>query len=780
LGQDLTNATKLELFASCARGLEPALEGELAALGVKTAPQLGGVAFEGDLGCAYRALLWLRSASRLLLTLRRFEAPDEAALYREVQAVDWVAISQPGATLAVDCAGSNEGLRHTRFAAQRVKDAVVDQLRDRLGRRPAVDTRDPDLRLNLHLAGKQASLSIDLGGGPLHRRGYRSGKAPAPLRESLAAGLLLLAGWGGVVDATTPDGAQPRLFCDPLCGSGTLAIEAALIAADVAPGLLRPAQLGSPGWRGHDSTLHRQLLDQARARDLRDRARPEAGQARMLATDRDPSVLRLLREGLAQVDLEGWVQVEVAKLSAYLDDGEGCPLRRLPGGPEEGPGLLLTNPPYGERLGQQLALERLYLLLGDVLRTRFGGWTAHVLSGNRALTRPIGLKAERRVPVFNGPIECRLLRYPIGASRPRRRQAEGIDPRLLRDPEGAQMLANRLRKNMRKLEPWVAREKLEAYRVYDADLPEYASAIDRYGAALHVQEYAPPPSVDEQRADDRLHDTLVVAADVLGVNPDAVHLKVRRRQRGEAQYEREDQRGERFVIREAGLRFRVDLHDFLDTGLFLDHRPTRQLLRGYADGVSFLNLFCYTASATVYAAAGGARSTTSVDLSRTYLEWAADNLGENGFEGRLESAGSDRPGAERPGDRAGRRRAGPSSVARHRLVQSDVLRWLGQAARRRERYELIFCDPPTFSASKRMAAAFDVQRDHVGLIERCEALLADDGLLVFSCNRRGFRLDDAAVSALGLEVKDISSRSIPRDFARNQKIHRCFELRRRS
>ncbi len=756
----MVEATEHELFASCARGLEPALCAELTALGVEATPQAGGVAFEGDLACAYRATLWLRSASRLLWVLRRFEAADEAALYREVQRVDWVALSEPGATLAVDCAGQNEGLRHTRFAAQRVKDAVVDQLRDRLGQRPAVDTRDPDLRLNLHLAAEKATLSLDLGGGPLHGRGYRSGKAPAPLRENLAAGLLLLAGWGEASARHRADpgsAAAPRL-CDPLCGSGTLAIEAALIAADVAPGLLRGALVGSPGWRGHDDPLFARLVDEARQRDRRQAERPTPGAATILATDRDPSVLRLLVDALPALELEGWIEAEVADLAAYLEGGEGCPLWRIAGGASDGaPGVLLTNPPYGERLGQQLALERLYLLLGDVLRARFAGWSAHVLSGNRALTRPIGLKAERRFVVFNGPIECRLLRYPMGeTTRETRRMPKGqLDPRLLRDPEGAEMLANRLRKNRRKLKAWVARERLEAYRLYDADLPEYASAIDRYGAALHVQEYAPPPSVDAKRADDRLHDTLVVAAEVLGVNPDAVHLKVRRRQRGDAQYEREDQRSERFVIREGGLRFRVDLGDFLDTGLFLDHRPTRALLRERASGKRFLNLFCYTASATVYAAAGGARSTTSVDLSRTYLDWARDNLAENGFE------------------------ASSTPQGIHRLVHSDVLRWLGQAARRRERYDLIFCDPPTFSTSKRMERAFDVQRDHVELIEGCVRLLERGGALIFSCNRRGFRLDTDATSTLGLKVDDISARSIPQDFARNPKIHRCFEIRRR-
>ncbi|MCK5795796.1 MAG: bifunctional 23S rRNA (guanine(2069)-N(7))-methyltransferase RlmK/23S rRNA (guanine(2445)-N(2))-methyltransferase RlmL [Deltaproteobacteria bacterium] len=734
-----------EFFATCSRGLEAAVVSELATLGVVGRPTMGGVAFEGDLALAYRATLWLRAASRLLLVLRHFSIPDEAALYDEVGQLDWVELSREGATLAVDCAGHSPALRHTRFASQRVKDAVVDQLRARRGARPDVDLSDPDLRLNLHLAGEEATLALDLGGGSLHRRGYRYAAAPAPLRENLAAGLLILAGWSDRVLGLP--GAEPAVFCDPLCGSGTLAIEAALIAADVAPGLLRGPRLGSPGWQGHDREVYEALVKEAEQRDRRRRA-PDS--VSIFASDIDAGIVGVVRSTVARLGLSKWMDVAVADVGDYLGD-RPSPAPR---------GLMVTNPPYGERLGELYTLERLYLVVGKVLRARFFGWTAHILAGNRDLTRALGLKAERRVVVFNGPIECRLLNYPIAARTPLPPSPSGGGKkagrdgplrevrRLLRDSASAEMLANRLRKNEKRLRRWVSKEGIEAYRVYDADLPEYASAIDRYGDKLAVHEYAAPRTVDPRRAEDRLHDTLVVAAETLGVDPEDVFLKVRERQRGDAQYERAEASGERFVIHEGGLRFWVNLQDYIDTGIFLDYRPVRQLVSELAKDKRFLNLFAYTGTASVYAAKGGARTTTSVDLSRTYLDWARENFRQNGISGD-----------------------------RNTFDHADVRVWLEEAAERRDRYEVILCDPPTFSASKRMEITFEVERDHVALLRAAREVLAPEGTIIFSCNKRSFHLDQAEVEALGFQVDDITAQSIPPDFTRVRPIHRAFRLR---
>jgi 23S rRNA (guanine2445-N2)-methyltransferase / 23S rRNA (guanine2069-N7)-methyltransferase len=313
------------------------------------------------------------------------------------------------------------------------------------------------------------------------------------------------------------------------------------------------------------------------------------------------------------------------------------------------------------------------------------------------------------------------------------------------------MFANRLRKNLARLAPWAAREHIECFRLYDADMPEYAFAIDLYGREpRHVclQEYAAPKSVDLEGARERRRDVLASLPDVLAVPLQQVHSRVRKPQKGVEQYEKRGAAAGRVAVREGGLQFWVNFGDYLDTGLFLDHRIVRGMLRDWAKDADFLNLFCYTGSATVYAAAGGARSSLSMDLSNTYLDWAHDNLVLNGL-------------------------AGP----RHELRRADCVKWLESASPGAPCFDLIFLDPPTFSNSKRMQGVLDVQRDHVGMIGHAMRLLRPAGRLVFSTNYSRFKLDRAALGEF--EIEDLSAQTIPKDFERNARIHRCFVLRHR-
>jgi len=419
-----------------------------------------------------------------------------------------------------------------------------------------------------------------------------------------------------------------------------------------------------------------------------------------------------------------------------------------------------VNPPYGERLGEQRELAQLYARLGETLRTRFAGWHAAVLTGNPPLGLELGIKAKRTHTLFNGPLECRLLRFEIEARHFATKRAPGALPKFDEDAArarpGSDMFANRLRKNLKSLGAWARRGEIACYRVYDADMPEYAFSIDLYQAEVapsaddpkrwvYLQEYAPPETVEAAKARARREEAFAVIPEVLGVPRDRVHLRVRRRQKRGAQYEKLAAGGEFHTVGEGGLKLLVNFTDYLDTGLFLDHRPTRARIRELAKGKRFLNLFAYTGTATVFAAAGGAVATTSVDLSRTYLDWAKRNLELNGFR----------------------------DSSRHRLVREDAVEWL--AGLKRERYDLIFLDPPTLSRSKRMAGELDVERDHVRLIHGALARLAPGGLLIFSTNFRKFRLDSASLSAL--DVRDVTVSTIPKDFARDAKIHHCYELR---
>jgi 23S rRNA (guanine2445-N2)-methyltransferase / 23S rRNA (guanine2069-N7)-methyltransferase len=711
-------------IATAPVGAASVLAEELAQFGATDVKERShDVKFQGTLEAGYCACLWSRTATRVLLSLGSIDAGSSNSIYEGVKRIDWRDHLAPGATLACECSGGNESIRHTIYGSQLIKDAVCDNLRDATGERPNIKPERPDVLLHLHVEGPTALLSVDFSGESLHRRGYRSEGGRAPLKENVAAAVLLRAGWPGIF-------ARGGVLLDPLCGSGTFLTEGALIAADTAPALERE-YFGFLGWRGHDASMWERLLDEARARRV---AGAALARRCILGSDADADAVRMTIANGEQAGIADWLHAEKRALGEIVR-------------PRGEAGLIVANPPYGERIGAESGLPALYSELGSVLRERFQGWQAAILTGNPPLARNLGIYAKRTHRFFNGAIECRLLRFELSAAS-EQKPAEVVRADWSSRP-GAQMFANRLRKNLQRLDPWAEREHIDCFRVYDADMPEYAFAIDLYGREsrhVYVQEYAPPGSVDQEGARDRRREALAVLPEVLAVPLTHVHSRVRKPQKGSEQYERRDAKAERNAVQEGGLKFWVNFRDYLDTGLFLDHRIVRALLRDWAKGADFLNLFCYTGSATVYAAAGGARSSTSVDLSNTYLDWAHENLLLNGF-------------------------GGPN----HELHRADCLQWLEEQEPRGARFDLIFVDPPTFSNSKRMDGVLDVQRDHVGMIRRSLKLLRPSGRLVFSTNYTRFKLDAQALA--DLSVEDISARTIPKDFERHARIHRCFVIR---
>lgn len=678
------------------------------------------VKFQGTLEVGYRTCLWSRTATRVLLSLGQLDATSSKSIYEAVKKIEWREHFTPGATLACVCSGGNESIRHTIYGAQLLKDAVCDNLRESTGTRPNVSPERPDVLLHLHIEGQQALLSVDFSGESLHRRGYRTEGGRAPLKENVAAAVLMRSGWPAIYE-------QGGLLLDPMCGSGTFLIEAALMAMDAAPGLVHE-YFGFNGWRGHIPALWESLCEEARSRRA-----ARVPRRCILGSDADPDAIRMTLANASSAGVSDWVHAEKCDISEVVR-------------PASDVGLVVTNPPYGERIGAEAGLPELYSALGLKLRESFKGWQAAILTGDPPLARNLGIYAKRTHRVLNGTLECRLLRFELNNASEQRSSAEVRADWAVRP--GAQMFANRLVKNLHRLEPWAKRENIDCFRVYDADMPEYAFAVDLYGhdaRQVYVQEYAPPKTVDQESAGIRRREVLSVLPEALGVPAAQVHSRVRKPQQGSDQYQKRNNLGERHVVREGGLKFWVNFRDYLDTGLFLDHRLMRQMLRDWVKDLDFLNLFCYTGSATVYAAAGGARSSVSVDLSNTYLDWAHENLILNGL-------------------------AGPQ----HELCRADCLQWLEDQLPHGPRFDLIFLDPPTFSNSKRMEGVLDVQRDHVGMIRRSLALLRPAGHLVFSTNFTRFKLDAAALADLTIE--DISARTIPKDFERNAKIHRCFVI----
>lgn len=679
------------------------------------------VKFQGTLEVGYRACLWSRTATRVLLSLGSVDATSSKSIYEAVKRIDWREHVAPGATLACDCSGGNESIRHTIYGSQLLKDAVCDNLRESTGERPNIKPERPDVLLHLHVEGPTALVSLDFSGESLHRRGYRSEGGRAPLKENVAAAVLLRAGWPQIAEAG-------GTLLDPMCGSGTFLTEGALIAADAAPAIDRE-YFGFLNWHGHDAALWARLRAEALAR----RAARVVRRC-ILGSDIDSEAVRMTIANASQAGVADWLHVEK------------CALSDVPR-PKGETGLIVANPPYGERIGAESGLPELYSELGAVLRDRFQGWQAAILTGNPPLARNLGIYAKRTHRVFNGTIECRLLRFDLNEASAQR-PAEEVRADWSSRP-GAQMFANRLRKNLQRLDSWAGREHIDCFRVYDADMPEYAFAIDLYGREsghVYVQEYAPPKSVNQESARERRREALAVLPEVLGVPLPQVHTRVRKPQKGAEQYEKRDSAAERHAVQEGGLKFWVNFRDYLDTGLFLDHRIVRGMLRAWAKDADFLNLFCYTGSATVYAAAGGARSSVGVDLSNTYLDWAHENLLLNGFRGD-----------------------------NHELYRADCLAWLEEQEPRGARFDLIFLDPPTFSNSKRMEGVLDVQRDHVGMIRRSLKLLRPAGRLVFSTNYTRFKLDEGGLGDLAIE--DISAATVPKDFERHARIHKCFVVR---
>jgi 23S rRNA (guanine2445-N2)-methyltransferase / 23S rRNA (guanine2069-N7)-methyltransferase len=712
----------MQFFATCPSGFADLLEAELGPFGAEVVTRsVTGVGFVGELECAYRACLWSRVANRVLLELDRFSAVDGDALYAGVGRIDWRQHLRVDQTLGVDFTSRRSQLTHSLYGAQRVKDAVVDQLRTADGSRPGVDVRFPDVRINVHVDRDVARIAIDLAGDSLHRRGYRTSQGLAPLKENLAAALLLRAGWPEIA-------AAGGALLDPMCGSGTLLIEGALMAAGAPPGLDRA--FGFERWLGHQDPMWQRLRDEGneqRQRGLESLTNLFRG------SDCDVASVGAARDNVASAGLSDLIEIAHADFTEIVSPAAH--------------GLLITNPPYGERLAQTEDPAALFTALGELLRSRFVGWRAAVLAPDAELGFRIGLRVRKKNAARNGALNVVLLTFDVSPERALPPRNDFSPPKTL-DP-GIEDFSNRLRKNIQRLTRWARKEGVTCYRIYDADLPDYAFAIDRYEGErvwLHVQEYAPPAIVDEARAQLRRDSLLAVLPELLGIAPADVFFKTRKRQRGSDQYARTGDDGELFEVVEDGCRLLVNFTDYLDTGLFLDHRPLRMRLQRESRDVRFLNLFCYTASATVHAIRGGARQSVSVDLSRAYIDWARLNFERN-----------------------------RADLERHELVRADCRDWLRLAAKRGAAFDLILLDPPSFSNSKSSDAELVIQRDHVALIRACCAVLAPAGTLYFSTNLQRFKFDVEALADLA--VADITTTTIAEDFKRNPRIHACWRIR---
>ncbi len=695
----------------------------------------GGVEFSADLETAYRFCMWTRSATRLLVLVHRYdklESTDD--LYEHSLSLPWENWLNPSKTFAItETVSDCRWIRNSHFASLRLKDAIVERIRGAYDdERPNVDRENPDIVFHLHVNRNLVSWYVDFGGRDLSKRGYRTKQTQAVMGEFMAASLLYRSDWYKRlrVSFEDPTVKAPTLL-DPFCGSGTICIEAALMATNTAPGLLKTESFAFLKLPIHNDDLWQKIVDEA------DGMRTE-NKCRIIGWDIDNRATEISKSNAKRAGFAD--SIEFLNKDFTTTTAEDVP---------DEAGFIVTDPPYGVRLDSgSAAIRRLYTAMGQVIYNVFCGWAVTILCGNSELLGFIDMKPNRTNALINGGIECQAAHYYVFSQQERQAMIEKAQAKRaerLATPlsPGAQMAANRLKKNMASIGKEMEKQGVTCYRLYDADMPEYSAAIDIYeGKWISLQEYAAPASIDPEDAQRRLEELVLATERTTGIDYDNIFVKRRERQKGANQYTKKGSSSHFYIANENGHKFLVNFTDYLDTGIFLDHRPVRKLIQTLSKDKRFLNLFCYTASATVYAAAGEALSTVSVDANANYLDWANRNMQMNGFK-----------------------------TMNHFFYKDDCLSFLRE---NRDVFDLIFCDPPTFSNSKGRDT-FDVQRDHGYLIRSCMRHLASDGVLIFSTNYTRFKMFGELYDDFVIE--DITDSTIGDDFARNSKIHRCYMIR---
>ena len=783
----------MNLIAACAFGLEAIVKRELIALGYDARVLTPGrIGFEGDWTAVCEANIWLRTADRVLVEVQRFDAPDFDALFETVKAFDWSQYIPVDGQFPVIGRSRLSQLTSVPAVQRTVKKALVESLRS-FHKTETLPETGATYKVEVALLKDEAVLTLDTTGPSLHKRGYRKLTAPAPLKETLAAALVNLSVWNA-----------NRTLADPFCGSGTIAIEAALQARNIAPGLKRA--FASTDW----PVIHQRTWEDARkqAKAKRKLDLPLT----IVASDRDPDVLSLAHYHARQAGVSDAIRFTEQPFDQFSSDQEyGC---------------IVTNPPYGERLEEQDRLIGLYESIPEVMQ-RLPTWSLFLITNMPRFERIVQKQATRRRKLFNGRIECCYYQFlgpkppsmirqrpeasvvppptstpseapapptqpetrptkievevisssqpiaapvkptvelvdnepeksteaksetespkkPIAAPKPEIRPVFGsINDK---DREQAGLFKNRLVKRARHLRRWPTKRGISCFRLYERDIPEIPLVVDRYENYLHITEYERPHDRDLARHRAWLDLMRETAAESLAVPLENTFLKQRRKGDITGQYHKLDNAGKKIVVHEGGLKFLVNFSDYVDTGLFLDHRVARKMVMDEAAGKRMLNLFAYTGAFSVYAAAGGAKSTTTVDLSRTYLDWAGENFQVNDLGGQ-----------------------------QHQFIASDTIEFLETAAGQRKQYDLVICDPPTYSNSKRTDSDWDVQTGYVSIFEHLKRIVSPQGVVYFSTNFRRFKFDEEFIESLGFEFREISKTSVPEDF-RNRRIHRCWRL----
>ena len=727
------NQDTFSCYATTSAGIEKMLAAELGDLGAGEPVILSsGVQFTADLRSLYTICLWSRLANRVLVQLFETAVTDRETLYRGCSACSWEKHMTWQNTFSVSATSRDSNFRDSSFAARVVKDGIADRFRTVSGRRPSVNAQRPDLAFHAHIEKSLCTLYLDFSGGSLHQRGYRKSRAEAPLKEHVAAAILTAAEWPRLMK-------QGYALVDPMCGTGTFTIEGAMMSLSIPPGKHK-RHFGFEKWSGHDAAMWKRVKSENSGSSLR--AEP-AGTApgiqiirksskMIFGFDTDASLINGARHNARQAGVQ----------DSILYEGWG--LHKLPdlSFPEQG--LVVINPPYGIRLGEERYLPALYQLIGRVLKQKFDGWEAAVLVPDSEAGKLIGLRARKVLSINNGELPCKLLLLSLNEENSFRIHLpaySGVKPTIM-ERDNSEFLINRLKKNQKALSVYLGKDRVSCFRLYDADIPEYSAAVDLYdGQWIHIQEYAPPSSVPESKSLARLLELITSVSDMTEIPKERIFVKQRTRHKRREQYSRIGETGMEVPVREGGHTFLVNFSDYLDTGLYLDGRHIREKI-GTSAPRRFCNLFCYTGSASVYASAAGAEETVSVDTNATYLDWAKRNMEAN----RL-------------------------SLGNNHFIESDIFDWLRED---KSDFDLIYIDPPTFSNSKERRSDFDIHRDHTPLIHLAARHLSPEGSILFSSHTKGFTLDEDLYKEY--RITEITDKIMPPDFSRTRARLVCYEI----
>ena len=712
---------KLFCYATTSRGIEQVLQKELEQMGAeKTGISHSGVVFTCSLRQLYTICLWSRTANRVLLTIGTGTYTKEDDLYTLSSDFPWEIHMNIDSTFSITASSRDKNLANTSYIGLKVKDGLVDRFREQTGRRPSVDSEKPDITFHVHIEEGAAVLYLDASGGSLHQRGYRRQTVEAGLKEHAAAAMLMKSGWPKAAAAGKP-------FLDLMCGAGTIPIEAALIAHDIAPGIYR-RYFGFYHWKHHRREEWSAMRKEARSKlDAL-----QAGNLRIQGYDKDPNAVSAALANAKSAGVSDLVHFTVKALHDHTAASEAA-------------GLICINPPYGVRLEEDEMIPSLYQEIGRQLKRRFSGWKSSVLVPNSDAGRYLGLQADSVSALSNGEIHSKLIQIDITPENSFRVHFpfyNGVRGTKKTESHIAD-LQNRLIKNRKQLSSYRKKHNVSCYRIYDADIPEYSAAIDIFEDTFaYIQEYEAPSIIPKEKARFRLIEIVNGVSEALNIPKENIYVTQRRRQRGEHQYGKLGTTESFIPVQEGGLLFLVNFVDYLDTGLFLEHRDLRSRIRNEIAGKKFLNLYAYTGTASIYAVDGGASEIVSVDTNSRYLEWGKQNLLLNNFP-----------------------------LTTYRSEKSDCLSWLEKS---RDRFDCIFIDPPSFSNSKNREEDFVLDRDYLSLVKRGVELLTMGGCIYFTSHLKGFKPDFTGID--GITCTDITDEITPPDFSNGKRTYNCYKI----